>query len=201
MAQQGRATVLGAPPPGGLAVFSPDGKYRYYLQRQVPGGGPRGAAFVMLNPSTADHRRHDPTIRKCLGFCRRWGCGTLHVVNLFGLKSTDPAQIRQAEDPVGPDNLNWLFTAVRCVVFGHDPGVVVCAWGNQGAHHDHDLAAAREILKLCQPVALGFTRGGHPRHPLYVPYSTDLVPFRARTMPSIGVSELTTHHPGVHVAI
>jgi hypothetical protein len=29
----------------------------------------------------------------------------------------------------------------------------------------------------CRAMALGFTRDGHPKHPLYVPYETDLVPF------------------------
>ena len=33
------------------------------------------------------------------------------------------------------------------------------------------------IESLCKPQALGLTRDGHPRHPLYVPYEAELVPF------------------------
>jgi len=29
-----------------------------------------------------------------------------------------------------------------------------------------------------QPLALGVTKDGHPRHPLYVPYSAEKVPFK-----------------------
>ena len=36
-----------------------------------------------------------------------------------------------------------------------------------------DWLAGHGIL----PLALGTTRDGHPRHPLYVPYTAELVPF------------------------
>jgi hypothetical protein len=62
------------------AVISADGKYRYFLRRTVSGGR-RIATFIMLNPSTADAQVDDPTIRKCIGFCRHWGCGEPYVVN------------------------------------------------------------------------------------------------------------------------
>ncbi len=81
------------------AVISEDGKYRYHLRRQLPNLGSRVATFIMLNPSVADHLVDDPTIRKCLGFCRRWGCGELQVVNLFGVRATDPADMRRGRRP------------------------------------------------------------------------------------------------------
>ena len=55
------------------AVFSACGRYRYVLTRQVS-AGTRPATFILLNPSTADATKDDPTIRRCVGFARRWGC-------------------------------------------------------------------------------------------------------------------------------
>jgi Protein of unknown function (DUF1643) len=58
------------------AVISACGRYRYLLTRQVASGG-RRTTFIMLNPSTADASNDDPTIRRCIGFAQRWGCGQL----------------------------------------------------------------------------------------------------------------------------
>jgi hypothetical protein len=167
------------------ALISPGGKYRYHLHRELPGGGRRVATFIMLNPSTADHLVDDPTIRKCIGFCQRWGCGELNVVNLFAVRATDPADMRKASDPVGEDNHEWVRRAVDTTRDFHEPqdaGLVVCSWGTHGSYMDRDLTVLGWIEGLCKPMALGLTRDGHPRHPLYVPYSAELVPFAGRRL-------------------
>jgi len=97
------------------AIISADGKYRYHLYRRVADGG-RIAMFIMLNPSTADGEADDPTIRKCLGFCRRWRYGELHVVNLFAVRATAPFDMLHADDPVGPDNFDCVRHAVDMAV-------------------------------------------------------------------------------------
>jgi hypothetical protein len=154
----------------GSAVISPCGKYRYHLGRELAAGG-RVATFIMLNPSTADHLVDDPTIRKCVGFCQRWGCGELRVVNLFAVRATDPADMRKAADPVGPENREWI---CRASATG---SLVVCAWGMHGTYMDQDLTVLGWIADLCEPMALGVTKDGNPRHPLYVPYAAELAPF------------------------
>lgn len=153
------------------AFLSPDGKYRYHLSRSIPGGDRRIATFIMLNASTADHEVDDPTIRQCMGFCRRWDCGELHVVNLFALRATDPREIRRASDPVGPDNQEWI---MRVVTKSADPnpsvrGPIVCAWGVHGSYMGQDQTVLDWLSVIHKPMALGITKDGHPRHPLYVP--------------------------------
>jgi hypothetical protein len=54
------------------ATISADGRYRYRLERWWDEHVP-AVLFVMLNPSTADARDDDPTIRRCVAFARRWG--------------------------------------------------------------------------------------------------------------------------------
>lgn len=67
------------------AVLSEDGVYRYRLTREWGENldACKRVCFVMLNPSTADASKDDPTIRKCIGFATRLGFDALEVVNLF----------------------------------------------------------------------------------------------------------------------
>src|SRR5690606_18576726 len=92
----------------GTARFSPCGQYRYLLTRPIPAPfwkpDAGEAVFVMLNPSTADASEDDPTIRRCIGFAKEWGCTGLTVANLYALRSTDPKGLWKHRDPVGPEN-------------------------------------------------------------------------------------------------
>jgi len=146
------------------AVLSPCGLYRYLLTRTW--NPDRGAvAFVMLNPSTADHRADDPTIRRCVAFADAWGYGRLVVVNLFALRATDPSELRRSADPIGPDNDYHI--AGQCA-----GRTVVAAWGGVASKWPHPKWAerARAVRKLIGSTAcvehLGLTADGCPKHPL-----------------------------------
>lgn len=155
------------------AVISACGRYRYLLTRQVVRGA-RTATFIMLNPSTADATNDDPTIRRCIGFARQWGCGRLAVLNLFAFRATDPADLKRAAEPVGPENRTWFDRTLS--VPNSDP--VVCAWGVHGEHMSQDLAVLGWLAGYgVEPVALGVTRDGHPKHPLYLRKGAELLPF------------------------
>lgn len=142
------------------ACFDPTAAYRYRLWRIWQPAAPL-VTFVMLNPSIADASVNDPTIRRCLGFAQAWGYGGLEVVNLFGLRATHPAQLRQAVDPVGADCDRHLQAAVaraECVIL---------AWGNWGSLQGRD----RQVLSRIAPAkcfCLGINRSGQPSHPLYL---------------------------------
>src|SRR5579859_5937119 len=97
------------------ATFSACRTYRYRLWRSWEPRGSR-CVFVGLNPSTADESTDDATIRKCVGFAKRWGFGAIEVVNLFayaGVRSTDPRSLLGVSDPVGPDNDGTMDAALR----------------------------------------------------------------------------------------
>ena len=125
----------------------------------------------MLNPSTADAQRDDPTIRRCIRFSRDWGWGALEIVNLYALRATDPQRLRRHRDPVGPDNdAHILAAAAR-------NGPTIGAWG---AFEVDPLRPARVLAMLGDGVrCLGLTRAGHPRHPLYAPASARPIRFVA----------------------
>ena len=151
------------------ATFSDCGRYRYTLERHWDEGQP-AVLFVMLNPSTADAEKDDPTIRRCIRFAKDWGYGSLLVGNLFAWRATDPKALIGVEDPVGPGN-DAALVGMRDRARG-----VVCAWGANKAAHGTRADTVKAMLG--QSWALGLTRGGMPRHPLYVPAATNLVIFR-----------------------
>lgn len=158
------------------AVLSACGRYRYVLTRRLSRGR-RIATFVLLNPSTADATRDDPTIRRCRGFARRWCCGGLIVLNLFALRATDPSELRRADDPVGPENLIWF----NRMLMNRD-GPVVCGWGVWGTLLDQDLVVQQRLTELgVRSRVFGVTRDGHPLHPLYLPYTSRLRPYIDRS--------------------
>ncbi|MFG1846697.1 DUF1643 domain-containing protein [Micromonospora carbonacea] len=158
------------------ATFSPCRTWRYSLTRRWR-PDTEAVAFLMLNPSTADAMVLDPTIRRCIGFAKQWGFGGLLVLNCFALRSTDPAALKTHPDPVGPDNdaviVDWL---------GRLSGPVVAAWGVHATYRGRDAQVADLVRAAGRPlVCLGVTKGGQPRHPLYVPASTPLTPWRGET--------------------
>ncbi len=153
------------------ATLSADRIYRYTLTREVDMfGNGEAAMFLMLNPSTADETEDDPTIRRCIGFARRWGYSTLHVANLFAFRATSPADLKMASDPIGPDNDRHL------VELAERSGVRVAAWGVHGELMGRSSAVKRLVGRFGLK-ALGFTKDGHPRHPLYVPKGAELLDY------------------------
>ena len=161
------------------AVFSSCGRYRYLLTRSWDAARP-SVGFVMLNPSTADHRSDDPTVRRCVGFARAWGFGEVRVANLFALRASDPTvlldTVASGGDPVGPENPAHL----RALAAEH---TVVLAWGtNAAAVHGPDYpgqVAAELATAGTSLYCLGRCADGSPRHPLYLSGDTALMPWRA----------------------
>jgi hypothetical protein len=143
------------------ACISRCGTYRYALWRHWA-QGPQ-VLFVMLNPSTADHRQNDPTIRRCIGLASAWGYGALAVGNLFAFRTPSPKVLKRAAQPVGRANDHWLERLAA------ESNRVIAAWGNDGAFLGRD----QQVCELLGPLhALALTRQGQPRHPLYIPNGT-----------------------------
>lgn len=149
------------------ATFSPCRTFRYSLSRTWDADLPR-VVFVGLNPSTADESTDDPTVRRCIGFARSWGFGRLVLVNLFAYRATDPDELLQVSDPIGPANDASVLTQVQSA------DRVVVAWGAGGTILGRD----QHVLSLLPPPdCLGKTKGGVPRHPLYIRANTRLRPY------------------------
>ena len=145
------------------ARFSACRRWRYLLWRRWDEELPV-ANFLMLNPSTADEFQLDPSCTRARVYAERWGYGSLIVTNLFGWRATDPFAMKAVRDPVGRGNDRAILQAAR------EADIVVCAWGNHGAH----LERSRHVLALLKKAgirlhALRVNGAGAPAHPLYLP--------------------------------
>lgn len=152
------------------AYLSDDGLYRYSLTRETGIMLGEGAvAFIMLNPSTADATKDDPTIRRCIRFARDWGFERLKVLNLYAFRATNPGELLDTDDPVGPENL----CTIAKVIGGCE--LVVCAWGASAQPNPEQAGRVLELVSA--PHCLELTFQGFPRHPLYVKADTEPQPF------------------------
>lgn len=155
--------------------FSECRRYRYTLWREWGSSGlfhsnsDRYLMVVGLNPSTADETLDDPTIRKCIGFAKRWGFGALCMTNLFAFRATDPKVMMSESDPVGPECDEWLW---RCA---DGTGSILAAWGNHGSHLGRASTVSQMFPDL---ICLGTNKDGSPKHPLYVSYEQPIIPFK-----------------------
>lgn len=150
--------VFGLPMVG--ATFSTCRKWRYSLWRVWDAEKPR-VAFIGLNPSTADEEENDPTVRRCINYARGWGYGGMYMLNIFGIRATDPRVMKKAEDPIGPMNDDYILDEIT------KSELILCCWGAHGAHRGRSDEVA-EMLKGRQLHCLGTTNAGEPKHPLYL---------------------------------
>lgn len=147
------------------AVYSPCERYRYSLTRIWDARAPR-VMFVMLNPSTATEIANDPTIERCEQRARRLGFGGFRATNIFALRATDPTNMKSDPAPEGPANTAALIEGAEWA------GMIIAAWGVHGAHRERGPLTAASLREAGHQLHhLGLSKHGHPRHPLYLPYS------------------------------
>lgn len=151
------------------AEVSDCGRFRYALTRRWDYGPT--ALFIMLNPSTADANEDDPTIRRCIGFAKREGCGGLRVENLFAFRATDPDKMfRHAHTAVGESD-RYILLALADL-----NGPLICAWGaDKRAKTRADHVIDYIIEWGAKPLCLGRSKSGAPRHPLYLKSGAPLI--------------------------
>lgn len=159
------------------AVFSSCETYRYTLTREIGGIAP--LVSIGLNPSTATAEIDDPTIRKDVGFAKRWGLGRVVKLNAFAFRATDPQDMKRAAtrgvDIVGPENDFWIAALLCEARLAH--GRVVVSWGNHITHERQRRIA--QLIADCnvEAMCLGVNKNGTPMHELYIPYEREPRPW------------------------
>lgn len=161
------------------AEVSECGKFRWWLQRRWD-NGPL-VCFVMLNPSTADAEKDDPTIRRCIGYAKAWGFGAMSVRNLYAYRATKPADMKKAMKVMDVTGGERGLSELRASI---SADLVIAAWGTHVSE-----GAAKRFVELTAPSpiwCLRKTPQGIPVHPLMQPADLKPQPY-ARCE---GISEL-----------
>lgn len=141
-------------------------KYRFALWRTWDESKPY-VMFVGLNPSTADERVDDPTLTRCINYAKAWGYGGVCMANLFAFRATEPADMKKAQDPIGPQNDKWLKKLAS------EADLVVAAWGNDGGY----LSRSKQVVKILPSLyCLKVNKSGEPAHPLYQKVNLQPIP-------------------------
>jgi hypothetical protein len=156
------------------ATFSRGDQNRLTLTRRWDANLPH-VCFIGLNPSTADHRIDDPTVRRWVQFAKSWGYGGFVAVNLYPFRSSSPAICRRWADweNNGPDwyarddimaNLDIVAREAKAAAL-----VVACwgagAWDEPMVEHVIEL-----VMSGSEPWpdihCFGLTNAGAPMHPM-----------------------------------
>ena len=159
-------------------VLSSDAVYEYRADRWWA-VGPR-LTFVGCNPSLITWQtgtRLDPTSANCEAIARRDGYAGVTMLNLWALRSTDPRELRDQPDPIGPGWAAAFDEAVR------DMSFVVGAWGTAPSGAGTHVARTRIAEVVDHLVELGLdvrcvgqTADGEPRHLSLRGVSRDALP-------------------------
>lgn len=128
--------------------------------------------FVGLNPSKADEKIDDMTVKKGMGFAARWKHGGTFHANAYPLVSTDPKKlVACTEEEIRKNDEQLLRLAAMS-------RKVVLAWGAFPKHRAR-FAAIAELLKPYRPLCVGRTADGYPQHISRIGYDTPLEEFVA----------------------
>lgn len=157
-----------------LTEISLCGKYRYSLER-IWDSYQGTITWILLNPSTADGQKDDPTIRRLISFTKNFGYNGMYVYNLFAYRTSNPKELFQAKDPIGELN-NKKFKYINKFYNEKWDAPIILAWGNHGSYLNRDEKVLK-MLKSCKLHCLGITKTGQPKHPLYLSKDTELMEF------------------------
>ncbi|MFL2873759.1 MAG: DUF1643 domain-containing protein [Pseudohongiellaceae bacterium] len=150
--------------------FSRCRNYRYSLQRAWAQREENSnqVLFIGLNPSTADSKSDDPTIRRCVNFASSWGFNAMEVVNLFSFRATYPRDLFEAELPIGSRNDFWINNAYKRST------LTIACWGSMGNYKNRSKKITNSLDNL---FCIKKNKDGTPSHPLYLNSQSTPIPY------------------------
>ena len=146
------------------AEFSIDKKERYSLKREWDKSKNK-ILYIMLNPSLADDKNDDPTIRRLINFTKKFNYGGFLVGNIFTTITPNPKEIDKSKG-MSDKNFEKLLNLINKV------DKIVYAWGNSVEEPQH----LKELI--LSPKCFGKNLNGTPKHPLYLPKNSLLIDYR-----------------------
>ena len=145
------------------AILSADRVQRFKLTRNWDLSLPM-ITWVLHNPSKADESADDPTVRKVIGFSRRWGYGGASIYNGIAARATNPSELK---------DIPWNSAENQRHLEGiHHEDRVMCAWGNTDWPTTFSALISQLLSQKNYLWCLGRTLSGNPKHPVRLGYNT-----------------------------
>ena len=137
------------------AEFSACGTYRYKLWRIWDENKPI-VMCIGLNPSTANHKKNDTTIRYLIQMLTVLQYGGFYMTNLFAVISSNPEVLITCNDPLGENDVNLNEVRKIC-------DEVIFCWGRfkQATERIKEIETRFKGAKC-----FGLNSNGTPFHPL-----------------------------------
>lgn len=148
---------------------------RYSLIKE----GEKMLIVVGFNPSTADDKKIDPTMRFVLGIAEFNGYSGLAMVNLYPLRSTNPDELPfSVDEEIATENLSHINSILEKYPYAD----ILLAYGNLVNKRSYTKEIASNLIDLFKSKSrniycLAKLKSGNPKHPLRTPYSTSLQKF------------------------
>lgn len=158
-----------------LMIPSKRTETRYSLIKE----GEKMLIVVGFNPSTADDKKIDPTMRFVFGIAEFNGYSGLAMVNLYPLRSTNPDDLPFiVDEKIAIENISYINSILDKYPFAD----ILLAYGNLVNKRSYTREIADQLLDLFKSKSrniycLAKLKSGNPKHPLRTPYSTVLSPY------------------------
>lgn len=132
--------------------------------------GSKTLYVVGLNPSTADDKVPDPTMRRVMAFAEHNGFDGFYMFNLYPQRTTKPEGLHKV---VNADYIQKNLEIIKDTLSAEESPTVLFCYGANIGIRSYLVDCLQAILTVCdsvnaKKVCVGLTKHGHPKHPLYV---------------------------------
>jgi hypothetical protein len=174
------------------ANFSPDRQFRYtlemnYIENLLNEGRSKIMTVILKNPSSADEKRSDSTIRKVETYVWKMfpDVRFLHILNIFAYRATDAVEVNERLKSISEMAVTGVENDAFFISTLAKTDYVICAWGGpsgiDAAHYASRVTNIRELVRnhsAC-PVyqVIGNQPTKEPLHGLMWGYEYELKPF------------------------
>ena len=142
--------------------------------------GNKTLIVIGINPSTADDKTPDPTIKKVMGFAEGNGFDSFTMLNIYPQRTPFPDNLHSSLDlDIHNQNLKCISDLLKT----HKNPTILAAWSERIIVRNYLKECLKGIFETSKKfdvkwIKLGeYTKSGHPRHPLYASYFLALTNF------------------------
>lgn len=151
-------------------LYIGDDKVRYALGEP----GRYNLLITGLNPSTATPWKPDPTIKRIRKVMEEGKYDGWIMINLYPKRTPNPEKLPKTINRPLADANQAVISVVKEICF---IGAVYAAWGTNIEKREYLWDECQRIVDILGDLpwySRGVTKCGHPKHPLYVPYTQRL---------------------------